>query len=180
MANGPDAGHAGHGREGCLDPPRHVVYRRLRPVALERDRDAKRQQVVGSIAEVGPLQGDHRADEQAGADEQHDAERNLHEDERLARASMGSPGHRPTIAGLEGSGEIGPQDFEHRAEREETCPEERGRAREENHGRVKAGGGQAIQARRPHGEEARLEPTRHGRRPATVPRADNSTASARQ
>ena len=80
-----DGAHAGHAAE----PLEHVVVERrhaLLVVAIQLRVDAEEQQVLRIEADVHVPQVVQRPQEQPGADEQHQRDRHLHDEQRLARA----------------------------------------------------------------------------------------------
>ena len=86
MADGADGGHAGNGGETFAQTSVGGNDRLCRLVSALGKGQAEREMAIGEEAGVDPLHRDERADEQASARQQHDAQRDLHDEQRAARA----------------------------------------------------------------------------------------------
>ena len=88
--------------------------------------------MVWSDSGVDALELDERPHEKPGADEQHDAERDLHDDERGPCAMVHAAETRLPVA-PERVRDIGAQNLRERREREQQAPDERRTRREREH-----------------------------------------------
>ena len=80
--------HAGRGVETALDLAEDGAHFFRRVVALRRKREHRRQDVVATKADVDLRQMAEGAQRQAGADEQHQRQRHLDDDERGAQPAV--------------------------------------------------------------------------------------------
>jgi hypothetical protein len=145
---------------------RAALLRQLAPADVERGE----QQVVGVEAGIevdGVAQG---AQEEARADEQHERERDLRDDERVAQAEAAQPGRRAAGVVLERRDEIGARGVERGGEAEDEARRERDGEREEQHARVDR---EIEQRRLFRGEEA-------GQQVGRPQRDDEPDAAARE
>ena len=134
--------HAGHGLQSLQQPlierPRGILVL----VAGVWKRELECQQVAGFEADVDVLQPDEAADQEAGADRQHQRQRDLGDHERALQRSAGPAGTRSLIV-AQRLDQVRPRDLERRRGAEEQACDQRHGQREQHHARVHADLGDA-------------------------------------
>ena len=104
-------------------------------IALVGQRDAERQLPIGAKARIDALNRHERAHEQGRADEQHDAQRDLHDDQRRAHPIADRRRHRPRRRLQRSAGFRSPQ-LGQRRQREQQTPQHRHAEREREDGEI--------------------------------------------
>ena len=128
------------------------VRSRLRIVRL-RQPEAKREQLRRRHAGLHGLQVPEAPDQQAGADEQHQRDRDLGDDQRVAQAGAHAAGH--ALAGrLQVIADVGACRLQRRTETDEQADDHRGQQGEQEHASVHA---DVRHARQPVGHETQQQ-----------------------
>ena len=101
MTDGANARHAGNGGKPITEASITGDNRFCGLVAASGQGEAEREVAIGAKSRVDALHLDEPADQQARADQQHDAQGNLHHEQRPARAVADRRRRQPPCAGGE-------------------------------------------------------------------------------